>query len=85
MVRITAGLRLDVPLCQPHFCTCCGADVNIFGIHDLSCHFSKGHHSQHASINDIIKRSLESAKIPCHLEPTIVFIGLMVREQMGPP
>ena len=30
VVRIAVGLRLGVPLCQPHFCTCCGADVNIF-------------------------------------------------------
>ena len=70
VVRIAAGLRLGVPLCRPHLCTSCGADVNILGTHGLSCRFSKGRHSRHASINDIIKRSLESAKIPCHLEPT---------------
>ena len=38
--------------------------------HGLSCRFSKGRHSRHAALNDIIKRSLESAKVPCHLEPT---------------
>ena len=70
VVRIAAGLQLGVPLCLSHLCTCCGADVNIFETHGLSCRFSKCRHSRHASINDIIKRSLESAKIPCHLEPT---------------
>ena len=43
--------------------------MNELGIHGLSCHFSKGRHSQHASLNDIIKRALDSAKVPCHLEP----------------
>ena len=42
-------------------------------VHGLSCRFSKGRHSRHASINDIIKRALESAKVPCHLEPTGLF------------
>ena len=31
---------------------------------------SKGRHSRHAAINDIIKRSLDTIKVPCHLEPT---------------
>ena len=61
----------------------CGADVNIHGTHGLSCRFSKGRHSRHASINDIIKRALESAKVPCHLEPTGLFRSDGKR-QMGP-
>ena len=70
VIRIAAGLRLGVPLCRPHLCSCCGAAVNIQGTHGLSCRFSKGRHSRHAAINDIVKRS---AKIPCHLEPTSLF------------
>ena len=73
MVRVASGLRLGVPLCRPHLCISCGEDVNILGTHGLSCRFSKGRHSRQASFNDIIKRSLESAKIPCHLEPTGLF------------
>ena len=38
--------------------------------HGLSCRFSKGRHSRHAAVSNIIKRSLEAAKVPCHLEPT---------------
>ena len=60
VVRIAAGLRLRVPLCRSHPCISCGADVNVHG-------------PRHASINDIIKRALESAKVPCHLEPTGLF------------
>ena len=55
------------------FKTSCGADVSTHGTHGLSCRFSKGRHSRHAAVNDIVKRSLESAKIPCHLEPTGLF------------
>ena len=70
VIRIAAGLRLGVHLCQPHPCISCSVDVDVHGTHGLSCHFSKGRHSRHASINDIIKRALESAKVPCHLKPT---------------
>ena len=73
VVRVAAGLRLGVPLCRSHLCAGCGADVSTLGTHGLSCRFSKGRHSRHAAVNDIVKRSLESAKIPCHLEPTGIF------------
>ena len=69
VVRIAVGLRLGVPLCRPHQCSNCGTDIDILGTHGLSCRYSKGRHSRHAAVNDIIKRSLESAKVPCHLEP----------------
>ena len=72
VVRVAAGLRLGVLLCRPHLCASCGADVTL-GTHGLSCRFSKGRHSRHAVVNDIVKRSLESAKILCHLEPTGLF------------
>ncbi len=45
-------------------------DVDELGTHGLSCRYSKGRHSRHAAVNDVIKRFLESAKVPCHLEPT---------------
>ena len=43
----------------------CGVAVTELGTHGSSCRFSKGR------LNDVIKRAkLDSAKIPCHLEPT---------------
>ena len=39
-------------------------------MHGLSCQFSRGRQPQHASLNDIIQRTLEVAKVPCHLEPS---------------
>ena len=39
------------------------------GTHGLHCRKSLGRHPRHSAINDIIKRSLGSAKISAHLEP----------------
>ena len=54
-IRVAVGLRLGLPLCRPHMCTSCGAEVDKLGTHGLSCRFSKGRHSRHAAINDSIK------------------------------
>ena len=53
-----------------HTCVGCGTAVDERALHCLSCCFSKDHHSHHAALNDLVKRSLDSAKIPSHLEPT---------------
>ena len=42
-------------------------------MHGLSCCFSKGRHTRHAAINDILKRSLDSAKIPSLLDPVDLY------------
>ena len=70
VVRIAVGLRLGLPLCSAHTCSGCGGDVLEDGIHGLSCRYSRGRHSRHAALNDIVKRSLDAAKIPSHLEPS---------------
>ena len=75
VIRIAVGLRLGLPLCRPHECSNCGAQIEEFGTHGLSCRFSRGRHSRHASLNDIIKRSLDTAKIPSHLEPSGLYIS----------
>ena len=36
-VRIAVGLRLGLPICIPHDCSGCGASVDRFGVHGLSC------------------------------------------------
>ena len=73
MIRVAVGLRLGLPLCRAHLCGSCGAEVDDLGTHGLSCRFSKGRHSRHILVNDSIKRSLEAAKVPCHLEPTSLY------------
>ena len=69
VMRIAAGLRLGVANCHPHRCCSCGADVDSLGTHGLSCRSSSGRHCRHAAVNDIVK-SLDSARIPSHLEPS---------------
>ena len=68
-LRISCGLRLGTAIGVPHLCHCCGKEVTAFGIHGLSCKSSSGHHHRHAAINEIIHRSLSTAKTPSRLEP----------------
>ena len=68
-LRIAVGLRLGSPICAPHLCQHCGAEVSASGTHGLSCKSSKGRHIHHAAINDIIHRSLTTAGLPSRLEP----------------
>ena len=60
---------LGLPLCQLHRCHLCGTPVDHQGTHGLHCRKSLGQHPRHSAINDIIKKSLRSAKILAHLEP----------------
>ena len=75
IVRIFLDLRLGLPLCSRHTCSGCGGDVQEDGIHDLSCHYSRQRHSRHAARNDIVRRSLDAAKILSHLEPSGLYRG----------
>ena len=43
--------------------------IDEYGLHPLSCRFSAGRHPRHNILNDLIKRSLDSAGIPSLLEP----------------
>ena len=43
------------------------------GIHELSCRYSRGYHSWHATLNDIIKHSLDATKFLSHLEPLSLY------------
>ena len=69
VVRVAMGLRLGATICYPHECHLCGARVDSRGTHGLHCRKSLGRHPRHMVINDIIKRSLTSAKVSAHLEP----------------
>ena len=87
VVRIAVGLRLSLPLCRPHRCIHCGAEVDDRGTHGLSCRFSKGHHPRHGAVNDVVKRSLEAAKIGGELDKSHprTFTGQMANARMGHP
>ena len=69
VVRVAMGLRLGATICYPHECHLCGTRVDSRGTHGLHCRKSLGRHPRHMAINDIIKRSLASAKVSAHLEP----------------
>lgn len=45
VIRIAAGLRLGVHLCNPHTCHSCGRQVDELATHGLSCVRSQGRHS----------------------------------------
>ena len=72
-VRVAVGLRLGAPLCQPHLCRHCQGVVDEQATHGLSCRWSEGRQPRHAAVNDIIHRSLASAKVPSHLEPNHLY------------
>lgn len=66
--RIAVSLRLGAYCTVPHRCPC-GNVVDQLGHHGLSCGRSAGRIPRHASLNDIIRRALASARIPAVLEP----------------
>ena len=68
VMRVAMGLRLGASLCHSHECHLCGA-VDHQGTHGLHCQRSLGRHPCHMTINDLIKRSLVTAKAAAHLEP----------------
>jgi hypothetical protein len=67
-VRVAVGLRLGVPLCEPHRCPC-GSSVAADGLHGLSCSLGPGRSSRHATLNDIVFRGLTRAGFPSTKEP----------------
>lgn len=67
-LRVGAALRLGCSVCEPHQCIC-GARVESNGHHGLSCVRCAGRFSRHHSINEILRRALVSANLPCVLEP----------------
>ena len=67
-LRIACTLCLSSFLCHPHECIC-RTQVDSNGVHGLSCKRSAGRFSRHSHVNNLIKRGLESARIPTILEP----------------
>lgn len=67
-LRIAAALRLGCKVCEVHRCVC-GAVVQEDGHHGLSCQKCAGRFSRHHAINEVVRRALVSANVPCVLEP----------------
>ncbi|XP_029657503.1 uncharacterized protein LOC115231671 [Octopus sinensis] len=67
-LRIGLSLRLGLEICEIHKCRC-GAVIDRFGLHPLSCRRSAGRAPRHAALNDVIQRGLTAAGIPSILEP----------------
>ena len=66
--RIAISQHLGLPVCVPHKCRC-GAIVDRYGLHPLSCRFSASRLQRHSALNDIIKRALSSAGFNAFIEP----------------
>lgn len=66
-LRIAAALRLGCNICEQHRCIC-GTLVDVKGYHGLNLRCT-GRYPRHHALNDIIRRALVSANIPCVLEP----------------
>ena len=67
-LRISVALQVGLNVCLAHQCRC-GATVQSDGLHPLSCRFSAGRFPRHSAINNIIKRSLDTAGLHSILEP----------------
>ena len=68
-LRIAVGLSIGSSLVQSYVCCHCGQLVDVNGTHGLSCHRSQCRYPGHTSLNAVVKRSLDSARIPTRLEP----------------
>ncbi|CAG9131822.1 unnamed protein product [Plutella xylostella] len=67
-LRIAVALRLGCDICEQHHCIC-GALVDSRGHHGLSYPKCAGRFPRHHALNDLIKRAMVMANIPCVLEP----------------
>lgn len=67
-IRVAVAFRLGCDVCEPHICIC-GSMVERNGHHALSCQRCAGRFPHHHALNDIIRRALVSANVPCILEP----------------
>jgi hypothetical protein len=78
-LRVAVGLRLGFNICEPHECRC-GVQVKADGSHGLSCSLGPGRAARHASLNELIYRSLVRAGFPAVKEPE----GLSRADGKGP-
>lgn len=70
-LSVAVTLRLGSRVCERHMCRC-GQTVEQNEHHSLSCKFSAGRLSRHATINKIISQGLRTADYPNLLEPSVI-------------
>ena len=73
-LRIALALRVGADVCELHMCRC-GRRMDVKSLHGLFCKFSAEQHPRHGALNDIIKRGLQSERVPSILEPVGVDRG----------
>ena len=78
--RISVCLRVGLNVCLTHQCLC-GAIVKSDGLHPFACRLSAGRFPRHSAVNNIIKRSLDTAGLQSILEPS-ASIGATAEDQM---
>ena len=78
-MHIALGLRLGAAIAVKHTCVC-GATVDTYGTHGLSCRSSGGRLPHHASVNETIHRALVSGGVPAVLEP----VGVCCKDSKWP-
>ena len=66
-LRISVAVRVSLNVCLAH--QCCGATVQSDGLHPLSCRYTAGRLPRYSAINNIIKRSHDTAGLHSILEP----------------
>ena len=67
--KIVCGLRIGARICEPYRCRGCGAAVNSYGRHGLSCNKVSGRFPRHTEGNKLIQEVLASIDMPSKLEP----------------
>ena len=72
-VHVAIGLRLGSPLCRPHICHHCGAEVDGLATHGLHCHWSEDRHYHYTVLNDIVHCALGATRIPSRLQPASIY------------
>ena len=68
-IRVAVGLRLGLPLCAAHRCSC-GAEVDPGGVRGLSFKQGADRAARHQQLNDLISKALRNADISAIKEPT---------------
>ena len=80
-LTLSVAFRIAAPVCEPHVCRC-GANVNIFGVHNLVCKLGACRLTRLVELNDVVKKVLQTPGIPCLLNH-LAFHEMMAENRMA--